>query len=251
MASSPRIRRFRPVYFSLYHPPINRYNTKDNKNIIVVTYMNDLKLIFASNLIRLRRDAGLTQLMLAEKINYSDKSVSKWERGESIPDAYVLKELSELFGVSIDDLLSAHSEWKSDDPDFSTKVEYSQLSIILTAIAGIGTLCFLEFILVWMLVDKLHWIVLFAGIPLSLIALLVMNSIWYKGRHNMYIVMALVLTLFLLGYFTGLMFQYNFWQLLLIIIPAEIIVVLAFHIRPRRQKKAVVTVQEDTGADNG
>ncbi|MBQ6550569.1 MAG: helix-turn-helix domain-containing protein [Lachnospiraceae bacterium] len=46
--------------------------------------MNDLKLIFASNLIRLRREAGLTQAMLAEKINYSDKSVSKWERGDSL-----------------------------------------------------------------------------------------------------------------------------------------------------------------------
>ena len=168
---------------------------------------------------------------------------------ESIPDAYVLKELSALFGVSIDELLSAHSEWKSDDPDLSKKVEYSQLSIILTVIAGIGTLCFLEFILVWMLVDKLHWIVLFAGIPLSLIALLVLNSIWYKGRHNMYIVMALVLTLFLLGYFTGLMFKYNFWQLLLIIIPAEIIVVLAFHIRPRKQRKAAPT-QEETDEES-
>ncbi len=199
--------------------------------------MNDIKLIFASNLIRLRQSAGMTQLMLAEKINYSDKSVSKWERGEAIPDAYVLKALSELFGVTIDELLRTHSEWKSDDPDLSKKVEYSQLSIILTAIAAIFTLCFLEFILVWMLVDKLHWIVLFAAIPLSLIALLVLNSIWYKGRHNMYIVMALVLTLFLLGYFTGLMFKHNFWQLLLIIIPAEIIVVLAFHIRRRNKKK--------------
>ena len=206
--------------------------------------MNDLKLIFASNLIRLRRAAGLTQMTLAEKINYSDKSVSKWERGEAIPDAYVLKELSSLFGITVDELLSAHSEWKSDDPDLSKKEEYSQLTIILISIAGIFTLCFLEFILVWMLVDKLHWIVLFAAIPISLIALLVMNSIWYKGRHNMYIVMALVLTLFLLGYLTGLMFEYNFWQLLLVIIPAEIIVMLAFHIRPQSKKKTEPAAEE-------
>ena len=65
----------------------------------------------------------------------------------------------------------------------------------------------------------------------------------------MYIVMALVLTLFLLGYFTGLMFKYNFWQLLLIIIPAEIIVVLAFHIRPRKQRKAAPT-QEETDKES-
>ena len=50
----------------------------------------------------------LTQIELAEKINYSDKAVSKWERGESIPDVSVLLELSKLFGVSIDFLVTAH-----------------------------------------------------------------------------------------------------------------------------------------------
>ena len=56
--------------------------------------MDELKLIFASNLIRLRTEAGYTQAELAAKINYSDKSISKWERGEAVPDAYVLKMLS-------------------------------------------------------------------------------------------------------------------------------------------------------------
>ena len=50
----------------------------------------------------------LTQIELAEKINYSDKAVSKWERGESIPDVSVLLELSKLFGVSIDFLVTEH-----------------------------------------------------------------------------------------------------------------------------------------------
>ena len=212
--------------------------------------MNDLKLIFASNLIRLRREAGLTQAMLAEKINYSDKSVSKWERGESIPDAYVLKDLSQLFGVTIDGLLTADTDWKSEAPDLSKKVEYSQLSVIVTAIAGIFTLCLLEFIIVWMVVDQLHWIVLFAAIPLSLILLLVLNSVWYKGRHNMYIVMALVLCLFLLFYFGGLMFQYNFWQPLLIIVPAEIIVYFAFHIRRKKRPEKHEVPEEIVPGEN-
>lgn len=197
--------------------------------------MDDLKLIFASNLIRLRREAGLTQLALAEKINYSDKSISKWERGEALPDAYVLMALSRLFGVTVDELLTADTAWKSDSHDLQKKMEYSQLSIILISIAGIVTLCLLEFILVWMLVDKLHWIVLYAAVPISLIVLLVLNSVWYKGRHNMFIVMTLVLSLFLLVYFAGLLFHYHFWQLLLVIVPAELIVFLAFHIRIRQK----------------
>ena len=51
-----------------------------------------------------RKAAGLTQLELAEKLNYSDKSVSKWERGDGLPDITVLTNMAELFGVSVDDL---------------------------------------------------------------------------------------------------------------------------------------------------
>ena len=63
--------------------------------------MDELKLIFASNLIRLRTAAGMTQAELGEQLNYSDKSISKWERGEAIPDAAVLKRMSEIFGVTM------------------------------------------------------------------------------------------------------------------------------------------------------
>ena len=67
--------------------------------------MEDLKIIFARNLIMLRKQMKLTQIELAEKINYSDKAVSKWERGESIPDVSVLLSLASLFGVTIDYIL--------------------------------------------------------------------------------------------------------------------------------------------------
>jgi len=61
----------------------------------------------AENLTRYRKDAGMTQLELSEKINYSDKSVSKWERGEGLPDVTVLVQLAELFGITVNDLLAA------------------------------------------------------------------------------------------------------------------------------------------------
>ena len=68
--------------------------------------MEDLKVITASNIINLRTAKGLTQAELGELLNYSDKSVSKWERAEAVPDAYVLKKMSEIFGVSVDYILS-------------------------------------------------------------------------------------------------------------------------------------------------
>ena len=67
--------------------------------------MQELKLIIAKNIQKLRQEKGMTQLELAEKLNYSDKSISKWERGESIPDIVVLKAVADLFEVTLDYLV--------------------------------------------------------------------------------------------------------------------------------------------------
>ena len=74
--------------------------------------MEELKDIVARNLTACRKAAGLTQLQLAEKLNYSDKAVSKWERGESLPDVYVLCELAKLYGVTLDYLVTEHADKK-------------------------------------------------------------------------------------------------------------------------------------------
>lgn len=72
--------------------------------------MQDLKDIIAKNLVRLRQQAGLTQLRLAEMLNYSDKAVSKWERGESIPDLRVLIQLAEIYHIKVDDIITEQPE---------------------------------------------------------------------------------------------------------------------------------------------
>lgn len=198
--------------------------------------MDELKAIFASNLIRLRTDAGMTQAELGEKLFYSDKAVSKWERAESMPDAYILKKLGEIFGVSVDALLDSGSAWISPEPDPRNETEtYSRLSIILCCIAAIWTLCVVEFVLVWIIFGAIQWVVFVAAVPLSLIAVLVFNSVWYRGRHNMYIVLLLVLSLVVLIYL--LLLKYNLWQMFLVLAPAELVVILAFHIRKREKNR--------------
>ncbi|MBO4468385.1 MAG: helix-turn-helix transcriptional regulator, partial [Clostridia bacterium] len=66
-----------------------------------------MKSTVSKNIATLRVQSGLTQLELAEKLNYSDKAVSKWERGESLPDITAFCEMSEIFGVSVDDILKS------------------------------------------------------------------------------------------------------------------------------------------------
>jgi transcriptional regulator with XRE-family HTH domain len=71
---------------------------------------NDIAKVLADNIAYYRKKLNLTQLELAEKLNYSDKSISKWERAEGVPDIYVLKELSLFFGVPIDALVSKRKQ---------------------------------------------------------------------------------------------------------------------------------------------
>ena len=75
--------------------------------------MKDIRRIVAANIAALRKNAGYTQAALAEKLQYSDKAVSKWESGASLPDAGVLMSIASLFGVTVDYLLQEeHAEEK-------------------------------------------------------------------------------------------------------------------------------------------
>ena len=69
--------------------------------------MDELKETIAKNLVQLRTEARLTQLQLAEMLNYSDKAVSKWERGDAIPDLRVLIKLANIYNITVDDIISS------------------------------------------------------------------------------------------------------------------------------------------------
>ena len=166
-------------------------------------------------------------MQLAEKLNVTDKAVSKWERAEAVPDAYVLKHMSEIFGVSVDYLLSSHDEWK---PPKETKAERGYRSRVITAIAlaGTWTLALLIYIIGW-LMEYNWWLLFVYAVPVSLITLLVLNSVWESGKNNRHIIYAIVASVFAAIYLTFM--DYNPWQILLLIIPAELIVFLSFRVK--------------------
>ncbi len=186
--------------------------------------MEDLKVVFASNLIRLRTEAGLTQVQLAEKLNYSDKSVSKWERGEALPDVLVVKTMADLFGVTVDFLLTSHDEWKVEP----VKTHISTSTITTIVMLGIWTAAFLLFVIFWM-ADRLLWLILVAALPISLVTLLVLNNVWGRIRYNTLIVSLLVLSIF--GLFYVIFELQKPWQIFLVAIPSLAIVWFSFHIR--------------------
>ena len=193
--------------------------------------MDELKLILASNLIKLRTSKNMTQTDLAEKLNYSDKAVSKWERAESVPDIFVLKQLADIFGVDVDFLITSHDEWKSSEEEKNDDKVFGTITLI--TLAGIFTLAFLVFTIFWIL-GNVEWRIFAYTATAALIAWLVLNSIWHKGKRNWIIVSALVFSIIANVYISLL--KYNPWQLLMVAIPAELIVFLSFNVVKFRRK---------------
>lgn len=203
--------------------------------------MSDIKQIVAKNILTLRTKNQITQLELGEKLNYSDKAISKWERGESIPDVTVLKSIGELFGVSVDYLLSEHDGTEKKQETYQADIidiEVNHKVIAMISIVGIWTLALLiYFIIYWANKLKLWQIFLYA-IPLTCIVLLVFNCIWSKRKIFRFgIISALVWSVLLVVCVCVRTFaNFPIWQLLIIGIPAQILIALSFMIRKKRTK---------------
>lgn len=193
--------------------------------------LSELKLISASNIIRLRTGAGLTQAELGAKLNYSDKTISKWERGEAIPDAYVLTEIAELFGVTVDYILSSHDEWKEPDAGNGQEVRtvsYSVDMILALTVVSVWTTALVVFVALW-LSGIIFWKTFLITLPISILVYMILICVFRRTKHLQYVIAAFVLSLIVLLYFLLPLKQP--WQLFLIAIPALAIVFLSCNIR--------------------
>ena len=200
--------------------------------------LSELKLICASNLIRLRSAAKMTQAELGAKLNYSDKSISKWERGEAVPDAWVLTRLAEIFGVTVDYILSSHDAWVPPEQEEDEGPQYSRGVIYAVAIVGVWTMALTGFVVLWWLGFFL-WQAFFVALTATALVYLGLSLYFHRLKNLQYMLAALVLSVFVLIYVLTLPLGNN-WQLFLIAVPAEALVFLGCNIRkkPRRKKPA-------------
>ena len=158
----------------------------------------ELRKIIAKNLVTYRKQAHLTQAELAEKINYSDKAVSKWERAEGIPDVFVLHQLSELYGVTVNDFLTEHTE--EPPQKVKNKSFWAKRWLITLLSAGLVFLVATIVTVVWLLVEpyppypiaKYTYV---AAVPVALIVVVVFSCIWGKLWQRCIAVSALIWTL--------------------------------------------------------
>lgn len=198
--------------------------------------LSELKMICAGNLINLRTGANMTQAELGAKLNYSDKNISKWERAEALPDAFALTQLGEIFGVTVDYILTAHDTVEAPEglPLVDNMPKYRASVIIAIAIVSIMTSALTAFVILW-LCGTIEWRVFLVGTSLSLLCTLVLDCVYCKRKGLEYIVSAFILSLFVLGYFVDS--AANPWQLFLIAVPAIALVFLAFNVKIKPEKR--------------
>ncbi len=198
--------------------------------------IDELKFITASNIINLRTQAGLTQAELGAMLNYSDKTISKWERAEAIPDAFVLKRMGEIFGVTVDNLLTSHDEWKpipTEEPE-TERVSYSTNKIIAISILGVWTLALTAFVALW-LADIILWQLFVIALPISILVYLVLICVFHRKRYLQVVIAVFVLSLFVAAFLLSYP-KYTPWQLFLLLIPAEVLVYLSCNLRVKPKK---------------
>ena len=179
----------------------------------------EIKLNFSENLIKLRKSNNLTQLQLAEKLNYSDKAVSKWEVGSVLPDVETLCNISDFFGITVNDLIYKKKE------KFSARLLKNHLFITLLSF---GLVWFLSSIIYFILEEGTSlirpWLTFIIAIPISFIVLVVFTSLWFKRIWQLLSITGLFWGLLLTIYLC--IYRFDLWFIFVIGIVGQVLIVL-------------------------
>ena len=203
--------------------------------------MEDIKSIVAKNISELRQSNDMTQMELGEKLNYSDKTISKWERAESTPDVSVLVEMAELFGVTIDYFVKVeheeHNEVIIDEAKFEKK-KYNRKIIAYISESIAWFVAIFAFIITTLILKKetFQFLYFVYALPIVLIVKLVFNSIWFNPRNNYIIISSLMWSLLCAIQITFLYFGVNVALIYLLGIAGQIVIVLWSFINKPKKK---------------
>ena len=200
-----------------------------------------LKKQIGANITAYRKRLQMTQAGLAEKLNYSDKAVSKWERGESVPDVLTLMQLAELFDVTVNELLEDPNQLP-ENPGKVEQVMGRAVEKTLKRKANKRIILGLSSILVWFVALLLFvvissldvpksWVAFIYAIPANAIVLLSLRSAWKDFRWNQGLISAIMWGGLLSIYITlQVFFSLNIWKLFLLGIPGQAAIILWFRL---------------------
>ena len=174
------------------------------------------------NLIKLRKKFGYSQVELSQKINYSDKAISRWEKGEVVPSIDVLEQLAEIYGVKISYFFEEHL----DDIDVKIKEKTFNLHlyIMFSLVLVVWTVAVLTFFTLKNYYGEYFFQVLVWALPLTMFVIAWCCTYYFNGKFYL-------LTSSLCSWLTlvGIYFQFlhlNLWPIFFFGIPVQILLIL-------------------------
>lgn len=185
---------------------------------IEVMKMDDLKETIGKNIQYLRKESNMTQQDLADKLNYTPKAVSKWERGESMPEIEVLAAIASLYNVTVDFLLHEDSKIHKKDYVPSEVKDKNKMLVTALVVTIVWTIMAIVFVYTMQNNGKTLWQLFVWAIPVSFLVIAI--SLRQYKRIDQMIVLSLFLWTLLLAFF--IQFQFEIPLIFLIGIPAEL-----------------------------
>ena len=194
--------------------------------------MRELKQIVAMNLVNCRRSSDMTQLQVAEKLNYSDKAVSKWERGESLPDIAVLVELAKLYDVTLDYLVTEHPPARSRFGGAGGRLR--KIVFLIAACLLVFFVATVVFSLLFLFeVPGRIWMAFIYALPVCGVVCVVFGCVWGNKWDRTFAVSFLIWSL-ALTIFLALYTAPEAWVVFVVAFPLQILTVLWFFFLEKR-----------------
>ena len=201
----------------------------------------------AKNLTFYRKAAGFTQAELAQKINYSDKSVSKWESANGVPDIYILLQLASLYGVTVNDLVSEELPQK---PVLKNPAKLSSSLIMILSVGIVWLIATLFFVTMNLFLPHLEWWLTFLyAVPVSSVVTLVLSAVFKRKMTNFVSLSSLIWSTIVCVYVSfkvlmprGMLDQ--LWMVFLIGVPLQLLDIFWVFFRNVRKKNKKKQTEE-------
>lgn len=209
-----------------------------------------LKRRIGGNIAAYRKRLSWTQAELAEKLNYSDKAVSKWERGESVPDVLTMANMAQILGTTVNDLLADPNAL----PEDTGAVQQTMGKVVQKTLkrkANKNIILALSSILVWFVALFIYvllstlgvpngWLAFFFAVPADAIVLLSLRSAWHDFRWNRILISAIMWGTLMSVYMTlKVIWDFDTWRIFLLGIPGQAAILLWFKMfrKPKEEEE--------------
>lgn len=196
--------------------------------------MENIKEIIAKNLVELRKSRKLTQQDLAQKLNYSDKAISRWEHAEALPDIETLSKVCDVYGVKFEYLLQKEQP-KKNNPYVNKNDIASRVIITFIAVLSVWIAALVAFTYINTILKEVAWTLFIWALPVTAVVCNVCNKLFFQDRTFKYISNSAFMWTLLLSIYLQII-EYNIWMLFIIGVPIQIVIILTGILKSKSRR---------------